>query len=231
VVWNRFRSAADKFFARYHSRHDIAAAAQLAEREAMVVALESLVALEEVPGDLAAQVQSLRTTIANVPQVEGAAVTALYQRWVAALAALVARSPAAFAGTDLDPVASRERMERLVAKVEHLVREEAPVAAATDKSATELLAEQLRSALASNALRARPDEVKWRAAGRTVEEARGAWERLAWVPGQDTRVLEGRFKAACARVMDQVKRHVSSTDDPLGDFAEGKAGRRSGRTR
>ncbi|MBI5507017.1 MAG: DUF349 domain-containing protein [Deltaproteobacteria bacterium] len=231
VVWNRFRSAADKFFARYHSRHDVAAAAQLAEREAMVVALESLVALEEIPGDLAAQVQSLRTTIANAPYVEGAAATALYERWTAALAALVSRSPAAFAGTDLDPVASRERMERLIAKVESLLREEAPVAAATDKSTTELLAERLRSALASNALRARPDEVKWRAAGRAVEEARGAWERLAWVPGQDTGVLEGRFEAACARVMDQVKRHVGSTGDPLGDFAEGDAGRGSGRTK
>src|SRR6185369_8592441 len=122
-VWARFRSAADKFFERYSSRHKIAAAVQLAECEALVVALESLAALEEAPSDLAAQVQTLRTTISNAPHVEGAGATALYERWTAALAALVSRSPAAFAGTDLDPAAIRERMERLIAKVESLVRE------------------------------------------------------------------------------------------------------------
>lgn len=231
AVWNRFRSAADKFFARYHARHEVAAAAQLAEHEALVVALESLVALEEVPGDLAAQVQSLRTTISNAPHVDGATAAALYERWTAALAALVSRSPAAFAGTDLDPVAIRERMERLIAKVESLVKEEAPVAVATDKSATELLAERLRSALANNALGARPDETKWRAAGRAVEDAQDAWGRLGWVPGLDTGILEDRFRAACKRVMDQVKRHVGSMADPRGDFAEGDAGRRSARTK
>ena len=77
VVWNRFRSAADKFFERYHNRHQIAAAEKLAEHEALVVALESLAALEEAPADLAAQVQTLRTTISNAPHVEGAGVTAL----------------------------------------------------------------------------------------------------------------------------------------------------------
>jgi hypothetical protein len=230
VVWTRFRSAADKFFARYHHRHEVAFAAQLAEHEAIVVGLESLVALEEVPIDLAAQVQSLRTTITNAPHVEGAAATALHQRWTTALAALVLRSPAAFAGTDLDPVASRERMERLIAKVESLAPagEEAPVAAPAEKSATELLAERLRSALANNALGARPDEVRWRTVGRAVEDAQEAWGRLGWVPGADTGLLEDRFNAACARAMTQVKRHVGSTV-PRGDFAEADAGRRSGR--
>src|SRR5690606_3132818 len=71
VVWTRFRSAADRFFERYHNRHRIAAAEQLAECEALVVALEGLAALEEAPGDLAVQVQTLRTTISNAPQLEG----------------------------------------------------------------------------------------------------------------------------------------------------------------
>jgi hypothetical protein len=231
AVWKRFRSAGDRFFERYHKRHEVAAAAQLAEREAIVVALESLVMLEEIPDDLAARVQSLRTAITNAPDVEGAVTTALYERWTNALATLISHSPAAFAGTDLDPVAMRERMDRLIAKVETLVKEEAPGAVTTDKSAAELLAERLRSALESNALRARPDESKWRAAGKAVEEAREAWRRLPWVPGNDTSVLEARFKAACTRVMDQVKQHVGSSAGPDVDFAEGDAGRRSGRTK
>jgi hypothetical protein len=231
VVWKRFRSAADRFFERYHKRHEAAAAAQLAEREKIVVALESLIALQEVPDDLAAQVQSLRTTITSTPDVEGAASTALYERWTTALAALVSRSPAAFAGTDLDPVAMRERMERLIAKVESLVREETPVAATADKSPAELLAERLRAALESNALRARPDEAKWRAAGKTVESAQEAWRRLPWVPGSDTSVLEARFKAACTRVMDQVKRHVGTSANPDRDFPSDEPRRRSDRPR
>jgi hypothetical protein len=229
AVWKRFRSACDKFFERYHKRHEVAAAAQLAEREAIVAQLESLVAVEDIPDDLAAQVQSLRTAITNAPDVEGARSAALYERWKNALAALISRSPASFAGTDLDPVAMRERMDRLITKVESLAKEEAPVAVTTGKSAAELLAERLRTALESNALRARPDEAKWRAAGKAVEDAQEAWRRLPWVPGSDTSVLEARFKAACTRVMHQVKQHVGSSAGP--DFAEGDAGRRSARTK
>ena len=46
VVWNRFRAAADRFFERYHNRHQITFAAKLAERETMVVELESLAGVE-----------------------------------------------------------------------------------------------------------------------------------------------------------------------------------------
>src|SRR6185369_12543074 len=53
-VWTRFRSAADKFFERYANRHKIAAAAQLAECEALVVALENLGASEDAPSEFAA---------------------------------------------------------------------------------------------------------------------------------------------------------------------------------
>jgi len=50
------------------------------------------------------------------------------------------------------------------------------------------------------------------------------------VPGEDTGALEDRFKAACTRVMDQVKLHVSPLGGPDGDFAGGGPGGRSGRT-
>ena len=210
AVWNRFRAAADSFFERYHKRHEVAEAAQLAERQALVVALEGLAALEEAPDDLAAQVQELRTTIASAPFVEGAAATILHKRWTTALAALASQSPAAFAGTDLDFNAIRDRLERLVAKVESLVEEDTPVTA-TEKSPTALLAERLRSALEGNALGARPDEDKYRAADKAVEDAQAAWQRLVWLPGQTTDELKHRFEVACGRVRAQVKRHVGSS--------------------
>jgi len=228
LIWNRFRSAADKFFERYHNRHQIAAAEKIAEHVALVVSLETLAAIEEAPADLAAQVQTLRTTISKAPHVDGAEMKALNERWKAALAQLVARWPAAFAGTDLDPAAIHERMEKLIAKVENLIKEEKP-AVASNKSATELLAERLRSALASNAMGSRADDTKWRAAGSTVEEAQDAWQRIAPVPGEDTRALEARFKAACKRVMDQVKLHVSPpVGGPGGGFGGGRPGGRPG---
>ncbi len=228
VVWNRFRSAADKFFERYHNRHQIAAAEKIAEHVALVVALEHLASLDDAPDDLAAQVQMLRTTISKAPHVDGADMKALNDRWKAALATLVSKWPAAFAGTDLDPAAIHERMEKLIAKVEKLVQEDKP-AVASNKSATELLAERLRSALASNAMGSRADDTKWRAAGATVEEAQDAWQRIAPVPGEDTSALEARFKAACKRVMDQVKLHVSPlVGGPGGGFGGGRPGGRPG---
>ena len=42
VVWNRFRAAADRFFTRFHNRHQITLATKIAEREVLVVELERL---------------------------------------------------------------------------------------------------------------------------------------------------------------------------------------------
>ncbi|MEO6026602.1 MAG: DUF349 domain-containing protein [Candidatus Binatia bacterium] len=229
VMWNRFRSAADKFFERYHKRHELAAAEKVAEHAVHVVGLESLVALEEAPDDLGGQVQALRTAIANAPPVEGAEMKAVRERWTAALAALVGRWPAAFTGTDLDPAATQERLEKLVAKVENLIKEEGATVAPATKSATELLAEKLRSALATNAMGVRPDESKWRAAGTTVDEAQNAWRRIAFLPNDETRALESRFKAACQRVMEQVKQHVRAPVEFPDDGAGGRG--RDGRPR
>ena len=226
VVWNRFRTAADAFFERFHNRHQIEAAGKVAEHEALVVALEGLAAMEEAPADLAEQVQTLRTTIAKMPAVHTPEMKAIHERWKAALAALVLRAPDAFKGTDLDPNAVLERMQKLVAKVEALLAEEkAP--STTGKSATELLAERLRSALASNAMGGHRDDTKWRQAGTTVEDAQDAWQRLAPLPGDEARALEARFRAACKRVSDQVKLHVSPpVGGPGGGFGGGRPGGR-----
>jgi hypothetical protein len=221
VIWKRFRAAADSFFERFHNRHKVAAAAHLAEHEALVVALEGLAALEEAPDDLAAQVQELRTKIANAPSVEGAGAAALHKRWTIALAAVASKSPAAFAGTDLDFSAIHERLNRLLAKVESLVEEDTPAVAA-GKSPAALLVEQLQSKLNANALGARPDEKKWRAAEKAVEDAQATWQRLVWLPGQTTAELEARFEAACSRVRAQVKRHVGAGGGHRDDSARGR---------
>jgi hypothetical protein len=219
-IWNRFRSAADAFFERYHGRHKIAAAEKVAEHATHVVALEGLAALDEAPDDLAAQVQSLRTALTSLPRVESPEMAALHERWRAALAKLVSRWPAAFVGTDLDVAATSARLEKLLAKVEGLLKEEGDVAAA-NASGTAALAEKLRAALANNAMGVRPDESKWRAARKAVEDAQEAWRRITLVETDETRALAARFAAACGRVMEHVKRHVRPTQE----FEEAPRGR------
>lgn len=230
VVWNRFRAAADAFFERYHNRHRIALQGKIAEYEALVVSLEGLAALEAAPADLAEQVSTLRATIQKNPPAPSDALKALQERWKAALATLTQRFPDAFAGTDLDPAAILQKMQKLVAKIEALIEaDEKPAATAAGKSATELLAERLRSALASNAMGKRSDDTKWRNAATTVDEARAAWQRLAPIPSDEASALETRFRTACKRVMDQVKLHVSApVGGPGGGFGGGRPGGRPG---
>ena len=208
VVWARFRAAADQFFERYHNRHQIALAGKLAEREALIIELEALTTSNdsETPAGIAERVQQLRTSWNRSVPIPGPEVKPLADRWQAALTRVVELRSEAFAGTDLDPAAVLRKMEKLVAKVESLVGDlkEAP----TGLSQTELLAARLRSALASNVMGGRAsDDAKWRAAGDAVKDAQASWQRLGPIPGPEPRSLEGRFREACRRVMDQARRH------------------------
>jgi hypothetical protein len=209
-IWNRFRAAADKFFERYHNRHQIAIQSKLAERETMVVSLESLAAATngDVPANLAEEVQKLRVTWNRSVPIPSAEVKLLVDRWDAALAGLIRTHGEAFKGTDLDPATILTRMEKLVARVEALV--DAAAEPRAGASPTEQLAAKLRTALASNAMGGRASEdAKWRNAGDVVKEAQASWLRLGPLTNDDARALENKFRAACRRVMDQVKRHGS----------------------
>lgn len=204
-MWNRFRAAGDKFFERFHNRHQIALATKLAEREAMVADLETMAAGEQTD-ELVQRVQQLRTTWNRAVPIPSSEAKVLADRWQAALTSVVQRHGAAFAGTDLDPSVARQRMDKLVAKVEGFLSDvrETP----DGLSPTEALAAKLRSALASNAMGGRAsDEGKWRAALEAVKEAQASWERLSAVAGPDARPLEQRFRDACRKVSDHARRH------------------------
>ena len=211
-VWNRFRAAADKFFERYHNRHQIALAGKLAEREAMVVELETLAAADgsALPTDLAAHVQQLRTTWNRAVPIPAPEARALADRWQTALTAMTQAHRDAFKGTDLDADAAKHRLEKLVARVEAYLADVQEISSGL--SPTEALAAKLRSALASNAMGGRnTDDAKWRAAAEGVKEAQAAWARLAPIAGADAHALEGRFRDACRRVNDQARRHAPAS--------------------
>ena len=206
-VWNRFRAACDKFFERYHNRHQITFASKLAEREALVVELEGLLAAEgEAPEGLAEKVQQVRTTWNRSVPIPAAEVQPLVDRWHAAFARILERWPAAFAGTDLDPAAIVQKMDRLVTKIESYLAEVRDQTAGLSQA--EILAARLRSALATNAMGGRgADDAKWRAAGDAVKDAQASWQRLVPIATPEAHALETRFRDACRRVLDQVRRH------------------------
>ncbi len=202
VVWSRFRAAADQFFERYHHRHEIALASKLAERELIVVELETLSSLsvEDMPGDAAAEVQRIRTTWNRSVPVPVPGMKVLVDRWQVALGNLLTSRPQLFAGTELDPQTIVVRMEKLVARVESLATD-ARKSPEPKLSATELMAAKLRSALAHNAMGGRSqDEPKGRGPADALREAQAAWQRLPPVHTSEARALETRFRDACRRL-------------------------------
>jgi hypothetical protein len=208
VIWARFRAAADRFFERYHSRHEIALAAKLAEREAIVVELEALAATPagEAPANAAEEVQRLRAIWSHSVPVPVPGMKSLGDRWQHALGELLTSRPDLFTGTDLDPAAIVQRMEKLVARVEALSAEVKP-SSESRLSPTEQLAARLRNALASNAMGGRStDESKSRATADSLRDAQAAWQRLPPVRTAEARSLEGRFRDACRRVNDAARK-------------------------
>ena len=205
VVWQRFRAACDTFFDRYKRRDQIELEAKQADREGLVTEME---ALTGEPGAESAalleRVRALRTRWNQSTPVVRQGADPLSARFVSALERLTATAPEAFKGTELDVEANRERMEKLIAKVEGLVSEAAPPTAGS-----QALASMLREALASNTIGGRAgEESKWRAMAEDVRQAQSSWSRLGPVPGDAGRELSERFHKACNRFFDQYRRKV-----------------------
>jgi len=173
AIWQRFRSACDRFFERYGQRHDQARAERVAAREAICAALEALTPGEDVaepPADLLATVRGLRGKWQQEIAARGVdpeRARALDARFGDAFSNLLARWPAVFNGTDLDPDANRKRMEALVKKIEDLAASLNGPASAPDAnlSPANRLAAMLKEALAANTIGGKvEDDSRWRAA-------------------------------------------------------------------
>ncbi|MGE0593116.1 MAG: DUF349 domain-containing protein [Vicinamibacterales bacterium] len=213
VVWQRFRTACDRLFERYKLRDQIGLQDKLAVHLGVIEALEGLGATDgpDAPDGLYASTQEARARWQQAPEVPRAALQDVTSRYQAALAALVVRWPAAFAGTDLDPDTTRKRMEKLLARVEELTRGE-DVAAEADLSPTERLARQLRERLATNTITGRAneaDQVRSRAAEQEVRSAQAQWSRLGPVAPDVAGPLGERFQRACRKFFEQHRRRVS----------------------
>jgi hypothetical protein len=200
AVWQRFRTACDAFFDRYKHRDEVERQARLAQREAVVKELETLVAgagTDPAPAGVADEIQKLTTRARQVTGVAPADEEALSARVAAARERAVAAWPEAFRGTDLDPEAARARREKLLARVESLSAQAEPPASALSGQD---LARRLKEALATNTMGGRGEaEAKRRAEADEVKAAQAAWKRLPPLPGEAGQALEHRFRAACDR--------------------------------
>ncbi len=216
AVWQRFRTACDTFFERFKRRDEIELEAKHADRETLVVELEALAtpAAEgepaPVPADLLERVRSLRTRWNQTTPVVRQGVDPLSARFIDALARLLTGHPDAFAGTELDIEASRQKMEKLCARVESFMADAAPA-----PSGSQALADMLREALASNTIGGRAgEEAKWRAMADEVRQAQASWSRLGPVPGETGRQLTERFHKACNRFFEVLRRKVPPAQQP-----------------
>jgi hypothetical protein len=215
VVWQRFRAACDRFFERYKHRDQVDLQAKAAAREAVIRDLEALApaeggAVPDAPGDLHETLQQARARWQQAPELPRTIQQELAARYHQAMAHLVTVWPAAFAGTELDPEATRKRMEKIVARVEQLVAEhDAP---RMSLSPTERLAQQLRERLAANTMSTgRSGETEGARLRRIEEEMRAAqtqWMRLGPVPAEVAGPLNERFQRACRKLSD-VRRRAS----------------------
>jgi Domain of Unknown Function (DUF349) len=219
AIWQRFRTACDTFFDRYKRRDEIEIEAKQADREALVTELEGLApvaALDndtaapvDTPSDLLERVRSLRNRWNKTTPVVRTGADPLSARFVDALERLLARNPDAFKSTELDVEASRQKMEKLCARVEGFLTESpAP-------SGSQALADMLREALAANTIGGRAgEESKWRGMAEEVRQAQSAFSRLGPVPGDAGRQLNDRFHRACNRFFEQFRRRVPPQGAP-----------------
>ena len=214
AIWQRFRTAADTFFDRYKRRDQIELEAKQADREALVSEVETLAdtASSAEPTSVLEQVRSLRTRWNQSTPVVRQGADPLSARFMSAIERLIMGTPDAFRGTELDVEANRQRMEKLIAKVEGFLTD-----AATPANSSEALATMLREALASNTIGGRAgEESKWKAMAEDVRQAQASWSRLGPVPGDAGRELVDRFHKACNRFFDQFRRKVPPTEQRRG---------------
>ena len=116
--------------------------------------------------------------------------------------AIAASAPDAFRHTELDIPANRKQLEALCERVERLAGKETPTANA--ESPAELLAHQLREALAANTIGGRvDDETRWKTSEYEVRAAQDAWRQVGFVPEAEAAPLTVRFQRACQRFYGQ----------------------------
>lgn len=199
ALWKRFRAACDRFFDRHRRRGELAREAEVEKAEGIVHGLEAVVAALGAEGapadaDVGAQVDAawgewLRCDAALLGDTRS-----LDERLRLACEQVMAARPGALAGTRLDPATTRERREKLCARLEAL----APAAGDGPKASLQEMAMALRERLAANTMASGKGTLpaNRRSAPEDVERIVAGWARLGPVLGDEARALAERFERA-----------------------------------
>ena len=220
AVWQRFRAGCDAFFDRYKHRDQVELQSKAAARADVIHELEALAAMATPPGEAAEadgpradapdglvdKVHEARARWQAAPELPRTVQQDLAASYHQALGRIVAAWPTAFAGTDLDPANTRKRMEKLLARIEGLVKTQS--AAPPPASPAELLAQRWRERLAANTRAggqavAQTEELRWRETEQEVRNAQAQWTRLGPLPADVAGPLNERFQRACRKFYDQ----------------------------
>jgi hypothetical protein len=161
------------------------------------------------PAGLAVKVRDLRARWQQEIAARGVdrdRAVVLDERFARAFAAVLARWPSAFAGSELDPDSNRKRMEALVKRAEDLAASLSGQAegAAAALSPANRLAAMLKESWAANTIGGKADnDNRIRAAQEEVRQAQASWSRIGPVPDETRRALADRFQRAIRRISDK----------------------------
>jgi Domain of Unknown Function (DUF349) len=227
AIWQRFRKACDHFFDQRQEHLDEGRMEALQHKEELCQRIEAL-AQPPAEGDQPAEAPEPDQVVSAIFEARGmwkelgpvprSASDAIWSRFTSACERVVEVHPKYFKGTELDPEANLRRKEELCQQVEALIEANTPVApppplepeAPADSAGTvEAMAEQLREALAANALGAGAEDTKvapdWAGASREVKSLQESWKKLGPVPGEVGEEVWKRFRTACDHVFAQLR--------------------------
>lgn len=203
-VQKRFKAACDTFFERRQKQRDEEKAArqrQIDEMRADMSALVAAVERGEEVADAALRTIKVRATLRELA-LEGAEKKAALTEANAFYRRMIEAGPDRFRGTELDPATSRQRKDKLLARVEEMAPPPQTVASESAPQTPEEMAKRLRAALAERALSGSlAKSTDSRATMDTISELRDAWLAIGPVPGAEGQALEQRFEAACERAL------------------------------
>ena len=209
ALWQRFRTACDRFFDRRNRREEIAREAAVERGRALCDVVDALAAgLDDPETSPLEQIgktlddtwgEWLRLDLGTSDEVR-----ALDTRLRAACERIAAARPESLRGTRLDPETTRKRREKLCVRLEELA---GPASEAPRPQSLQEMALALRERLATNTIAGggsaganRRQDV-----ARELERIDASWANLGPALDDTARALAARFDTARARVATQAR--------------------------
>ncbi len=204
AIWRRFRTGCDGFFDRRDAHQDKLRQENLDQKEALCGELEALAGAWDrretaEAAEVVTSVMDLRARYKQIGAGPRHREDAVWGQFLQGLERVITAIPEEFEGTDLAPSVSQKKKEELCQRVEEMI---GPEVSTTDSA--EQIAEQLRSALAANALKdgATDDPTVASSPADELKRIQAEWNRTGPVPHPAGQELWDRFKKACDKVME-----------------------------